>query len=123
MTGYTLIIDDEPENCKMLTAALRMIGIDARSASGGAEALRMVDEDLPELIMLDLMMPEMSGYDVFKKLRSDPITGAIPIIVLSAYLDEHSRAELPGVEHILRKGDYRIPELRQLVAAAIGDRA
>ncbi len=120
MTGYTLIIDDEIENCKMLSAALRAIGIETRYALSGDEALKLIEEDLPELIMLDLMMPEMSGFEVFKHLRADPITISLPIIVLSAYLDEQAKGELPGVEHFLRKGDYRIAQLRELVTAAIG---
>lgn len=120
MSGYTLIIDDEIENCKMLSAALHAIGIETRYALSGSQALNMIDEDLPELIMLDLMMPEMSGFEVFKRLRSNPITISLPIIVLSAFLDEQAKAELPGVEHCLRKGDYRISQLRELVTAAIG---
>jgi CheY-like chemotaxis protein len=122
MPGYTLIVDDDPETCRMLGIALRAIGIEARAAYDGEQAFKQIQEDLPELLILDLMLPGMSGFEIFKQLRADPLTLHLPIIVLSAYLDEHTRDELPGVEHFLLKGTYRVAELRELVAAAIGQR-
>lgn len=120
MSGYTLIVDDDLDTCQLLATALRAIGIDSKSAYNGQEALQRVDEDLPELIMLDLMMPEMNGIELYKRLKANPVTTDIPIIVLTAYGDEGLRAELAGAQHFLVKGSYRIPELRELVAAAIG---
>jgi DNA-binding response OmpR family regulator len=122
MPNYTLIIDDDPETCRMLGATLRAIGIESRPAYDGEQAFRLIQEDLPELIILDLMLPGMSGFDIFRRLRADPLTLSLPIIVVSAHIDEHTRDELPGVEHFLLKGKYRIAELRELVAAAIGRR-
>jgi CheY-like chemotaxis protein len=118
--SYTLIVDDDHETCQMLKVALRAIGIEARAAYNSQQAFEQIQEELPELLILDLMLPGMNGYEMFKHLRADPLTMSLPIIILSAHIYEHTRAEFPGVEHFLLKGSYRIPELRKLVAEAIG---
>ncbi len=120
MSGYTLIVDDDPTSCQMIATSLRAIGISSFSVYDGFDALARVEEDLPELIMLDLMMPGMSGIELYKRLKANPITFGIPIIVLTAVSDEATRAELPEVEHYLVKGSYHLPDLRALVADAIG---
>ncbi|HSD51853.1 MAG TPA: response regulator, partial [Candidatus Methylomirabilis sp.] len=79
-----LIVDDEPENLELLEAVLTPIGHSIRKARGGREALKAVEEELPEIILLDLMMPGVSGFDVCEMLRASERTARIPIIIVTA---------------------------------------
>ena len=97
-----LIVDDEPENLELLEAVLTPAGHTIRKAGGGREALQAVEQEVPELILLDLMMPGVSGFDVCEMLRAAERTARIPIIIVTA-LDQ-----LPVKERILGLGadDY-----------------
>lgn len=97
-----LIVDDEPENLELLEAVLTPAGHTIREAGGGREALQAVEQEVPELILLDLMMPGVSGFDVCEMLRANERTARIPIIIVTA-LDQ-----LPVKERILGLGadDY-----------------
>lgn len=82
-----LIVDDEEEHCKTLKKSLEMTGrFDVLVAMKGATAVRLVKSQLPDVIVLDIMMPEMSGIEVAEALRETPVTGKIPIIFLTALL-------------------------------------
>ena len=100
-----LIVDDEPQNCKLLEALLRPEGYLTRSAASGADALASVALQSPDLILLDVMMPGMDGYEVARRLKANPITAHIPIIMLTALTDRAARmAGLDaGVEEFLSK--------------------
>jgi len=97
-----LIVDDEPENLELLEAVLTPAGHTIRKAGGGREALQAVEQELPELILLDLMMPGVSGFDVCEMLRASERTARIPIIIVTA-LDQ-----VPVKERVLGLGadDY-----------------
>ena len=79
-----LIVDDEPFNVKLLRAVLSPEPYHILSASSGEEALQKVGEQAPDLILLDIMMPGMDGYEVTKSLKSNPNTRDIPIILVTA---------------------------------------
>jgi len=79
-----LIVDDTPENLTVLRQMLTEQGYRVRPALGGAVALKAVNTDPPDLILLDILMPEMNGYEVCKALKSDKQTNRIPIIFISA---------------------------------------
>jgi two-component system cell cycle response regulator len=79
-----LIVDDEPFNIKLLRAILSTEPYQTVSASCGEEALEKVAQEPPELILLDIMMPGLDGFEVTKRLKSDPITRDIPIILVTA---------------------------------------
>ena len=79
-----LAVDDEPDVLKLLRAMLESEGYEIATASGGDECLRLALEDNPDLIILDLMMPEMNGADAARILNSRPETAKIPIIMLTA---------------------------------------
>lgn len=83
-THHILVIDDEPINLEILRACLVEQGYGVMLASGGKEALMMIEEQLPDLILLDLMMPGMSGYQVCQHLRKQWNLVTLPIIILSA---------------------------------------
>jgi DNA-binding response OmpR family regulator len=84
MVKKVLIADDEPNIVVSLEFLMRQRGYDVRVVSDGAEALKAVDEFRPDLILLDVMMPRISGYDVCQKVRENPDWHGTRIIMLSA---------------------------------------
>ncbi|MDY6784243.1 MAG: response regulator [Cyanobacteriota bacterium] len=89
MTPDLLIVDDQPDNLQVLSAILESSGYKVRKAINGKFALKVVQLQPPDLILLDVLMPEMGGYEVCQRLKQDPTTCDIPVIFLSAL----SRAE------------------------------
>ena len=85
--GDILIVDDTQSNLRILSTMLARQGYEVRSASDGPTALSLAAAKPPDLILLDILMPEMSGYTVCEKLKADAQTSDIPVIFLSA-LDE-----------------------------------
>ena len=84
-----LLVEDNPENWEMLSRRLRNRGYEVLVAEDGRAALDMAIAESPDLILLDLSLPVVSGWEVAKTLRSDDATKAIPIIALTAHaLDE-----------------------------------
>ncbi|MBI1373792.1 MAG: response regulator [Phycisphaera sp.] len=79
-----LVVDDNQQNLELLQAYLEPLGCRIMTATDGLEALKAVDTETPDLILLDVMMPRMSGFEVCKKLKADPATRAIPIIMVTA---------------------------------------
>ncbi len=80
-----LVADDNAQNRELLEAYMEELeGVTTISAADGQEALAKVESEKPDLILLDIMMPRMSGYEVCKKLKSDPATKDIPIIIVTA---------------------------------------
>ena len=100
-----LITDDDPINRKVVENLLKPNGYDVRCADSGQAALDAVDFDPPDLILLDLMMPGMDGFEVVRRLKTDAATDRIPIVMLTALDDEGSRARLTsaGISVILTK--------------------
>lgn len=88
MANKVLIVDDEENIRQLLTFHLEKEGYETIEAKDGEQALTMVKEEQPNLIILDLMLPKISGLDVCKKLKSDAQTSGVPIIMLTAKQDE-----------------------------------
>ena len=85
MTGSKiLIVDDNPQNVELLEAYLDEFPCETLSALDGMAAIKMVESEQPDLILLDIMMPKMSGFEVCQKLKADPKTRDIPIIMVTA---------------------------------------
>jgi len=91
-----LVVDDDPFNCKLLMKQLAVEGYAARIATSGEEALVAVTEQLPDLILLDVMMPGIDGFEVARRLKADSRTRCIPIVMVTALEDQESR--LKGFE-------------------------
>jgi diguanylate cyclase (GGDEF)-like protein/PAS domain S-box-containing protein len=91
-----LIVDDEIRNRKLLVALLQPEGYVTVSAACGEEALALVAERAPDLILLDVLMPGMDGYQVASRLKADPATSSIPIIMVTARIERETR--LAGLE-------------------------
>ncbi len=88
-----LIVDDNEQNVELLQAYMEEIeGTEISTATDGVQALHTVSEARPDLILLDVMMPNMSGFEVCKQLKDDPTTRDIPIIMVTA-LNESSDYE------------------------------
>lgn len=85
--GNILIIDDNPENLRLLSRMLIRRGYEVRQALNGIIALRAIEIQRPDIVLLDIMMPQMNGYEVCKEIKNNPETADIPVIFLSA-LDE-----------------------------------
>ena len=100
-----LIIDDDMRNTRLLEAQLKAEGYETQVAFSGEEGLKLIASKLPDLILLDIMMPGMSGHDVAGKLKLDERTKAIPIIMVSALEDRDSRLRSlhMGAEEFLTK--------------------
>lgn len=79
-----LVVDDDQAIRTMLVMNLQLEGYDTREAADGIEALDLVEQAMPDLMILDVMMPNLDGLDVLSRLRADPKTQTIPVIVLSA---------------------------------------
>ncbi|HAX25890.1 MAG TPA: response regulator, partial [Chloroflexi bacterium] len=84
IASHILIVDDDPTIRSALEALLEDEGFAPQTASNGQEALRMVHDNPPSLILMDLMMPVMNGIDAVRELKADPRTSAIPVIAMSA---------------------------------------
>jgi len=84
MANKILIIDDDPDTVRLLGILLVRMGYRTVAAASGAQGLKMALEELPDLIILDIMMPEMDGYEVARRLRHNPDTAKIPILMFTA---------------------------------------
>jgi CheY-like chemotaxis protein len=124
MTASILVVDDNPLNRKLMAEMLTADGHRVRSAASGAEALTLIAGEPPDLILLDIMMPGMDGFEVVRRLKSDGATRNIDIIMVTALDDEGSRARLTaaGVDLVLTKPIDRW-RLRSLLEQALGNNA
>ncbi|HQP92314.1 MAG TPA: response regulator, partial [Candidatus Omnitrophota bacterium] len=94
-----LIVDDEPDLLRITCFRLETLGYTILSAVNGQDALMMAERERPDLILLDLRLPVMNGFEVCKKLRSDEELKKIPIILFTAStLDLKNKAQEAGVE-------------------------
>jgi len=84
MAPHVLIIDDEVDTLRLIAMVLKREGYETSTAQNGAEGLAMAARVLPDLVILDIIMPDLDGYAVAKNLRSNPLTASIPILVFSA---------------------------------------
>src|SRR4029450_5890878 len=82
--GRILVVDDTPVNLKLLADLLTAKGYAIATAASGAEALEKIDGASPDIVLLDVMMPGMSGYDVCRKIRENPATAMLPVVMVTA---------------------------------------
>jgi CheY-like chemotaxis protein len=119
-----LVVDDDPTLLDMYTDRVRAEGGIVLDARDGDEALTKAQENKPQLIILDLMMPTLDGLDVLRHLKADPETSEIPILILTAVDDKDKRetAKKLGVETYLIKSEVLpydvIAKARELISAS-----
>jgi len=100
-----LVVDDQPANVRLLSVILKAEGYDVLQAYSGEEALEKTETELPDLILLDIMMPRIDGYEVCKRIRENEETKAIPIVMITALrgLDEKVKALDIGADDFISK--------------------
>src|SRR3989440_1532315 len=118
-----LVVDDEAANRTLLTEALEPAGFTVLPAAGGREAIAIAKSSRPDLVLLDLIMPEVSGYDVVEALRADEKTRDTPIMVLTAAnLTDADRRQLNGrVSQILNRGSVATSDIVGLLKHAVSN--
>lgn len=105
MTCRILVVDDEPDMVELLRLILRRGGWEILTATSGTEALQVADHYVPELILLDIMMPDLSGHEVCVRLRADARFRHIPILAFTAQcqLEEQRLALQSGADDFIVK--------------------
>jgi DNA-binding response OmpR family regulator len=105
MSARILIVDDEPDMINLIKLMLRRGGWEVLTATNGVEALEMADRYMPELILLDIMMPGLNGHEVCARLRRDARFEKTPILAFTAQaqLEEQFRAHQAGADEYIVK--------------------
>lgn len=113
MNSAILIVDDMPIFRDPIAASLRMGGYQTKSASNGAEALDLVRQETPALILLDMSMPVMDGLSFLRALRAEPAIASVPVILMTALSDRDRMLEAVklGIEDYLLKSRFSLKEL------------
>ena len=116
-----LVVDDEPEITKMLELMLEYEGYEVRRAHGTAQGMAILETETPDLILLDSMMPQMSGLELCRYVRREPRTAHIPVIVYSAAAGDQSvkMAMDAGATRYVRKtvsGEELLKTVREMLA-------
>jgi len=103
-----LIVDDDPQNIRLVKAMLKPFNMEIMVADGGKAGLELAMKKKPDLIILDLMMPDVDGFEVVSKLREDPASAQIPILIYTAKnITSEDRERLQGnIQTIIQKGDF-----------------
>ncbi len=115
-----LIVDDTKDILFVVSRRLKSWGYEALTAESGEEGLRIVDEQTPDLILLDIMMPKMKGRDVCARLKANPKTAHIPVIFLTALgLADHIKAgmDLQADDYVVKP--FEAAELRERILVCI----
>jgi CheY-like chemotaxis protein len=112
MANFVLLVEDDPHLRDLMTEILGTMGIASQSAWNGFEALELMTIDIPQAIILDIMMPVMDGFQTISHMRTNPTLRNIPIIIMSAIADESMMRKLPSVKSVLRKGNITLDQVR-----------
>ena len=105
LPSKVLVVDDDPEIVTFLSTLLELEGIESSVATSAAAALEQLQQGAPDLVLLDIAMPDRDGIDLCKELKSDPRTAEVPVFVVSARpgKDVVERALAAGAEEFIRK--------------------
>lgn len=100
-----LVVDDVVENCILLADYLENLGCEVVTANSGAEAMAYVEKKAPDLVLLDVDMPGMSGLEVCRRIKSSPATSMVPVVIVTAYsaVDDRVAALEAGADDFLAK--------------------
>lgn len=119
--ALVLVVDDERDIRNLVMLRLDQAGYETTEAADGTQALRLVQELRPDLIVLDVRMPDLDGYQICERIRADEEMRETPILLLSASVHEHEvqHGLDAGANDYLRK-PFRASELQERVAALLG---
>jgi len=116
---YVLVVDDDLSTRMLVSDALMVFGQSSRRARNGQEALELIREEMPAAIILDLMMPEMTGFSFLATLTRELGGKTIPVIILSALGDQVKGVDaLPGVVGFMCKGSFSMTGFGELLRKA-----
>lgn len=113
-----LLIDDDTTMCGLYELILTSAGYKVVTANDGPTGLEKVGQEQFNLILLDIMMPKMNGFEVMEKLKSNPKTASVPIVIISNFADEkyqHQALEKGAVQYMV-KSDYEPDDLVKILA-------
>src|SRR5437899_1400915 len=99
MSGRVLVVDDVEANVKLLEAKLSSEYFDVLSAYNGRSALEIADSELPDVILLDVMMPRMDGFEVCRRLKANPRTADVPVVMVTAMSGERDVPPVANPAH------------------------
>lgn len=105
-----LVVDDEPVWLRVLTQILKSKGYDVKEAASGADALKTLKSYVPDLILLDVRMPDMNGFDLLDQIKKLPKLAEKPVVFVSAMDDFHAKKvarELGAADYLLKPIDER----------------
>jgi two-component system cell cycle response regulator DivK len=105
MTRKILVVDDTEDNRQILRDLLGMAGYDLIEAQDGAEAVAKAAEHRPDLILMDIQMPVMDGYEATRRIKADPALQAIPVVAVTSYAlsGDEDKARAAGCDHYIAK--------------------
>jgi two-component system cell cycle response regulator DivK len=105
MSRSILVVEDQEDNRQILRDLLGSAGYDMTEAENGADALTAVAKNPPDLILMDIQLPIMDGYEATRRLKADPATSAIPIIVVTSYAlsGDETKARASGCDAYVTK--------------------
>jgi DNA-binding response OmpR family regulator len=121
MPAKILIVDDDPDMVELLRLALTEAGYSACTATTGTEALAEAERSSPDLVVLDLLLPELNGFNVCENLRRNPATASVPIVMMTVLPGQFPR--LVGVEtgaDAYVNKPFQTPELVSCVDGLLG---
>ena len=121
MPSHILVIDDDADARMLLRGMLEHLGYSVATASNGVEGLEEISKQTPNLLILDLMMPRMSGFEMMGRLRGQGLD-SVPIVIMSSLATPSTQMDkLPGVVGAIQKGSFTMNDLKALVAKVLGD--
>ncbi len=91
MAGKVLVVDDLEQNLRLLEAKLKMEYYTVYTATNGFDCIKLAKEKLPDIILLDVMMPEIDGFQTCRKLKDDPVTASIPVVMVTALTEQEDK--------------------------------
>jgi two-component system cell cycle response regulator DivK len=123
MAARILLVEDNDNNAEILIRRLTRQGYDVSLARDGFEGLERAQRDIPELILLDMDLPELDGWQTARQLKSDPATAGIPIIAVTAYamVEDRKRSLDAGCDDFETK-PIELPRLLEKMTALLGAR-
>ncbi|MFZ5818010.1 MAG: response regulator [Bacillota bacterium] len=115
-----LVVDDHPLTVELLTARLEAMGLEVDVAATGPTALQRVAAHQPDLVLLDVMMPDMDGFEVTRRLKSNPASAGVKVVLLTALgsSEDEATGRSAGADGYLRK-PFQKHELRALVESML----
>lgn len=125
MSRTIVVVDDEPDICSMLRIALKGAGYDVLTASDGEAGKALIEKTKPDLVLLDVKMPKMNGYEVMLAMQKDPKLANIPVVIMTSLTEKSSKGDEEwrkslGVADFLSK-PFDANEMLKHVSAVLGN--